>query len=141
MPPKKHGYSQKSPPTWNHSNGQRKGKKPLSKPIKGINVLDVQSAYPVTPSTDLKGDITALLKCHIVKLDEHYLDVSSDPDLSDPARDIITGNLMVEIQHIGNTCDSMQASNIITFRQSLSCLVRLAEVKTNYLKNNTKEGI
>ncbi len=88
--------------------------------------------FDETVEATLQEETTNLVKCHIVNLADHYLDV--DKSLSNNSKELITTTLEKEIHNTANAVAALFKANIITMRQCLACMVRLAEVKSDYLK-------
>jgi len=83
---------------------------------------------------DLNQQIANLIKDHIDNVDDAYQAELNKPHLSAESRSIITNSINREITELAMSISYLEKSRVITLRQSLSCMVALAEVKSNFLK-------
>lgn len=92
-----------------------------------------ENSLPPNVGSNLQNELTVSLKTHIDNLDEHYQNAAKQP-LSRNSHKILALSLDEELETLIVTFDLMQKAHVITFRQSLSCTLLLAEIKSNFLK-------
>jgi len=78
-------------------------------------------------------EIAILLKSHIDNLDDRYQSEMLKATATE-SRLIISDTIEVELQAIAISISKLESARVITVEHYLSCMVLLAEVKSNFLK-------
>ena len=85
---------------------------------------------------NLQDETANLLKCHIANLDDFYTELKTTVK-SDCALSVAQGALENELSQLAKALVALDSSSVITARQTLACLVKLAEIKSEFIKTTT----
>ena len=85
----------------------------------------------------IQNDITGLLKSYIDNLDDRYQKEVARPSLSNETRAIIADTIERELQEVAVAISKLETSRVLTPAHYLTCMVLLAEVKSNFIKLST----
>ena len=85
---------------------------------------------------NLQDETANLLKCHIANLYDFYIELKSTVK-SDCALITVQESLECELSQLAKSLVALETSSVITSRQAIACLVKLAEIKSEFIKTTT----